>query len=106
MNTGDDKMTSILNSARPHPGHFRTGPARLAATVVALALAATAAASPKTGGTIAVGLAQDPAIVDPIRTGTFTERQLSTPVYESLFDIDPKGQAVPFLAEATPFPTT
>ena len=33
-------------------------------------------------------MAQDPAIVDPIRTGTFIERQLATPVYEALFDID------------------
>jgi peptide/nickel transport system substrate-binding protein len=58
------------------------------------------AAEPKRGGTLAIGLAQDPAIVDPIRTGTFTERQLSTPVYEALFDIDSSGKAVPFLAES------
>ncbi|HOA93475.1 MAG TPA: ABC transporter substrate-binding protein [Quisquiliibacterium sp.] len=101
-------MTSTLftaRSPRPLAGATRLaatamGGTRLAATVLALALAATANAQPKTGGTIAVGLAQDPAIVDPIRTGTFTERQLSTPVYEGLFDIDPKGQAVPLLAES------
>jgi peptide/nickel transport system substrate-binding protein len=69
------------------------------AVAVALASASGGAAEPKRGGQLAIGLAQDPAIVDPIRTGTFTERQLSTPVYEALFDIDTKGQAVPFLAE-------
>jgi peptide/nickel transport system substrate-binding protein len=70
-----------------------------AAAAVAVAAASAVAAEPKRGGTLSIGLAQDPAIVDPIRTGTFTERQLSTPVYEPLFDIDPKGNAVPFLAE-------
>lgn len=70
----------------------------LAVSVLAFATSA-GAAEPKRGGQLAIGLAQDPAIVDPIRTGTFTERQLSTPLYESLFDIDAKGNAVPFLAE-------
>ena len=53
----------------------------------------------KRGGTLTVGLAQDPLMVDPIRTGTFTERQFSTPVYEALFDIVENGSAQPFLAE-------
>ncbi len=93
-------MSSIGKTLHPHPRRRRAGPTHLAAALLGLALTAGAAAQPKTGGTISVGLAQDPAIVDPIRTGTFTERQLSTPVYESLFDIDPKGQAVPFLVES------
>jgi peptide/nickel transport system substrate-binding protein len=58
------------------------------------------AQEPKRGGTLTVGLAQDPPIVDPIRTGSFTERQFAMGIYESLFDIDAKGQAVPFLAES------
>ena len=53
----------------------------------------------KRGGTLTVGLAQDPLMVDPIRTGTFTERQFSMPVYEALFDIAEDGSAKPFLAE-------
>ncbi|WP_326536549.1 ABC transporter substrate-binding protein [Pseudorhodoferax sp.] len=72
----------------------------LLAASALVAATASGAAEPKRGGTLSIGLAQDPAIVDPIRTGTFTERQLSTPVYEALFDIDPKGNAVPFLAES------
>lgn len=76
--------------------------ARAGAFGLALALAALAAqaAEPKRGGTLSIGLAQDPAIVDPIRTGTFIERQLATPVYEALFDIDTSGKAVPHLAES------
>lgn len=80
-----------------------TGFAR-AGAVAALLLAGTAysadSAEPKRGGTLTVGLAQDPPIVDPIRTGSFTERQFATPIYEALFDIDKKGQPVPFLAES------
>jgi peptide/nickel transport system substrate-binding protein len=68
--------------------------------LVGTLLCTAVAAEPKRGGTLAIGLAQDPAIVDPIRTGTFTERQLSTPVYEALFDIDASGQAAPLLAES------
>lgn len=57
-------------------------------------------ATPKSGGTLTVGLAQDPLVIDPIRTGTFTERQFATPVYESLFDVNAKGEVVPFLVES------
>lgn len=65
-----------------------------------LTVGTATAQEPKRGGTLTVGLAQDPPIVDPIRTGSFTERQFATGIYESLFDIDAKGQAVPFLAES------
>ncbi len=51
------------------------------------------------GGTLTVGLAQDPPVVDPLRSSSFTERQFATPVYESLFTIDTTGRAVPWLVE-------
>src|SRR5882757_6521611 len=60
----------------------------------------SAQGGPQRGGTLSIGLAQDPPVVDPLRTGTFTERQFSRPVYEALFDIDERGHAVPFLAES------
>ncbi|HEX2890541.1 ABC transporter substrate-binding protein [Vineibacter terrae] len=72
----------------------------IAALLLGSAALSAGAVEPKRGGTLTVGLAQDPPIVDPIRTGSFTERQFATPVYEALFDIDAKGQAVPFLAES------
>jgi len=68
-------------------------------SIAAASVTSVAGAEPRRGGQLSIGLAQDPAVVDPIRTGTFTERQLSTPVYESLFDIDTKGNAVPLLIE-------
>lgn len=80
---------------------------RKTAVMLAAALTATLfsvftpaqAEAPKRGGTLTIGLPQDPLMVDPIRTGTFTERQFSTPVYEALFDITENGSTQPFLAE-------
>jgi peptide/nickel transport system substrate-binding protein len=75
---------------------------RLALTVTALLWVGPVSAqeAPQRGGTISIGLAQDPPIIDPLRTGTFTERQFARPVYEALFEIDEHGRAVPFLAES------
>lgn len=75
--------------------------AAIALLVFGAALAANTAnaQSPAGGGTLTVGLAQDPLVVDPIRSGSFIERQFAMPVYEGLFDIDVKGRAVPWLAE-------
>jgi len=56
-------------------------------------------AQPKYGGQLVVGLAQDPSVVDPLRSGSFIERQFGKPVYETLFDINAQGKAVPFLAQ-------
>ncbi len=101
----NDGMASLRVTAKT--------PAKTAATTWRLTQIATAAAlfacglsrpataqGARSGGHLTVGLAQDPPIVDPIRTGSFTERQFATGIYESLFDIDEKGQPVPFLAES------
>ena len=48
-----------------------------AMALFALPTSTTLAADAKRGGTVSVGVAQDPAVVDPIRTGTFTERQFA-----------------------------
>lgn len=94
-----------LNRAQQSPALTRAR--RFAAVYTGAALMALAmtgapavsAEEAKRGGTLTVGLAQDPLMVDPIRTGTFTERQFATPVYEALFDIAEDGSTVPFLAE-------
>jgi peptide/nickel transport system substrate-binding protein len=74
--------------------------AALSAICVLCSAPITAQEGPQRGGTLSIGLAQDPPVVDPLRTGTFTERQFSRPVYEALFDIDEHGRPVPFLAES------
>lgn len=83
--------------ARRHP---LFAPALLGAALAATALAPALAQEPQRGGTLTVGLHQDPLVVDPIRTGSFTERQFNRLVYEPLFDITPDGDAVPYLAES------
>lgn len=70
-----------------------------AASAAMLLMHPVEAAEPKRGGTLTLGLAQEPLVVDPIRTGSFTERQFAVPVYEALFDIDEKGNVQPLLAE-------
>ncbi len=89
-------MTAIWK----HLGTRRVLPGILAAAMAGSLALPAVAADAKRGGTLAIGIAQDPAVIDPIRTGTFTERQLSTPVYEPLFDIDAKGNTVPLLVES------
>ena len=45
-----------------------------AASAAMLLMHPVEAAEPKRGGTLTLGLAQEPLVVDPIRTGSFTER--------------------------------
>ncbi|WP_170235234.1 ABC transporter substrate-binding protein [Verticiella sediminum] len=82
------------------PQHRRPFQVLSGALITALLCGPLLAAEPKRGGTLDVGLAQDPLVIDPIRTGSFTERQFATPVYESLFRIDEQGATVPFLAQS------
>lgn len=96
------RSTPLQFASRLKPSRSTPLRAVLGATASALILAMAAPAgadTPKQGGTLMVGLAQDPLMVDPIRTGSFTERQFATPVYETLFDIGEDGKPYPFLAE-------
>lgn len=67
--------------------------------LVAAVLPAAGAAEPQRGGTLSIGLRQDPPVVDPIRTGSITERQFAAPIYEALFEVDAQGRVVPLLVE-------
>jgi peptide/nickel transport system substrate-binding protein len=71
-----------------------------AAHLAAVVLLGCGGLAPARGaGTLTIGLGQDPLVIDPIRSGSFTERQFAMPVYEGLFDIDVNGRAVPWLVE-------
>ena len=99
MNTRRSRDAIDQRAGRPAGlGGRALGAVALACTLL-FSSGASLAEGPKQGGTLTVGLAQDPLMVDPIRTGTFTERQFATPVYEALFDIAENGATVPFLAE-------
>ncbi|KAB7578677.1 ABC transporter substrate-binding protein [Verminephrobacter eiseniae] len=75
------------------------------ATAVLAGLAATTLAqaqteTPKRGGTLNIGVEADPASLDPLRLGSYVERQYAMAVFDTLLDIDASGKLVPSLATA------
>ena len=79
----------------------------LALGVVSLvaAAAATSAAPPpalKSGGTLTIGLAEDPDALDPTLARTFVGRMVFMHMCEKLYDINAKLEIVPQLAAAMP----
>jgi peptide/nickel transport system substrate-binding protein len=75
-------------------------------TVLALAAAsgATSAAPPslKNGGTLTIGLAEDPDALDPTLARTFVGRMIFLHMCEKLYDLNSKLEIVPQLATALP----
>ena len=79
-----------------------------AAAAVALALAVAAGASDKAtpqfknGGTLVIGLAEEPDALDPTLARTFVGRMVFLHMCEKLYDLDAKLHIVPQLAAALP----
>jgi peptide/nickel transport system substrate-binding protein len=81
----------------------------LAATAAILALAVTAAAGAgstsgqiRNGGTLVIGLAEDPDALDPTLARTFVGRMVFLHMCEKLYDLNAKLRIVPQLAAALP----
>jgi peptide/nickel transport system substrate-binding protein len=74
--------------------------------VALVAVAAASSASPppalKNGGTLTIGLAEDPDALDPTLARTFVGRMVFMHMCEKLYDINAKLQIVPQLAAAMP----
>ena len=76
--------------------------------VVALALAVAAGArgtatpQPKNGGSLVIGLAEEPDALDPTLARTFVGRIVFLHMCEKLYDLDAKLHIVPQLASALP----
>src|SRR5262249_29128450 len=72
--------------------------------VALVAVAAASSASPppalKNGGTLTIGLAEDPDALDPTLARTFVGRMVFMHMCEKLYDINAKLQIVPQLAAA------
>ena len=64
----------------------------------------TAATAPqiREGGTIVIGLAEDPDVLDPTLARTFVGRMVFLHMCEKLYDLDAKLNIVPQLASALP----
>ena len=80
---------------------------RRAARLLALAmvpllpvgLADASAQAPKRGGTIVEALEADFPSLDVLRISALAEREVALSVYDPLFDVNAKGEVVPYLAE-------
>src|SRR5215213_3594762 len=86
---------------------FRAHSALLAVAALAVAAtaatAATSAAPPlKNGGTLTIGLAEDPDALDPTLARTFVGRIVFMHMCEKLYDINAKLEIVPQLAASLP----
>ncbi|ETR76420.1 hypothetical protein X566_16625 [Afipia sp. P52-10] len=74
----------------------------MAAAAIGIALlSATAlrAAEPKQGGSLSISLESDLPTLDPLGFASFNDREAGLILYDTLLDIDPKGNVVPNIAE-------
>ena len=80
----------------------------IAAALCGLALVTTAAGGKtareeaRTGGTLIIGLAEDPDALDPTLARTFVGRMVFLHMCEKLYDLNAKLEIVPQLAAALP----
>src|SRR5689334_22588546 len=76
--------------------------ARTAAALASLVLIATAdaqAADIKRGGSLSISIESDLPTLDPAGFASFNDREAGVILYDTLLDLDTKGQLVPHLAE-------
>lgn len=85
-------------------GARTVGTALVLAAVVLLAVGAGAstAAESRTGGTLTIGLAEDPDALDPTLARTFVGRMVFLHMCEKLYDLNGKLEIVPQLAASLP----
>lgn len=70
----------------------------LAACLVALALSASAQSLGDDLGTLTIGTEADPSSLDPLRVGSYVERQFAIAIFDTLLEVDVNGEIVPNLA--------
>jgi ABC-type transport system substrate-binding protein len=95
-------------------GRKRTNPERrlivaAAAALLALMTAPLLAAEPRTGGSLSISIESDLPTLDPVGFASFNDREAGIILYDTLLDIDAKGNIVPHLArsiEAAPDATS
>ena len=71
----------------------------IASTWLVLTAGFASAEEPKKGGSLSVALETDQTTLDPLGFSSFVERQGGIILYDTLLDIDAKGNIVPNLAE-------
>ena len=81
------------------PMQARTLALAIASMLLVLAGGQAAANEPKKGGSLSLSLETDVATLDPLGISSINDRQVAIILYDTLLDIDPKGQIVPGIAE-------
>jgi peptide/nickel transport system substrate-binding protein len=76
--------------------------ALVAAGLLAASAGGSTSAGAKAGGTLTIGLAEDPDALDPTLARTFVGRMVFLHMCEKLYDLNSKLQIVPQLAAAMP----
>src|SRR5689334_20747584 len=77
---------------------FATFALAVASTLLLLS-SSQAADEPKKGGSLSLSLETDVATLDPLGISSINDRQAAIILYDTLLDIDAKGQIVPGVAE-------
>ncbi len=80
---------------------FRNGLATFVAVSTALLISAEAprAAEPRKGGSVSINMESDLPTLDPLGLASFNDRNAGLLLYDTLLDIDAKGNIVPNIAE-------
>jgi ABC-type transport system substrate-binding protein len=71
----------------------------VAASIALLGAAGARAAEPKKGGTVSISTESDLPTLDPLGLASFSDRNGGLLLYDTLLDIDAKGNVVPNIAE-------
>ena len=90
--------------ARSYPAILTTpeiGLTTLVAAAFALLISTESprAAEPKKGGSVSINMESDLPTLDPLGLASFNDRNAGLLLYDTLLDIDPKGNVVPNIAE-------
>jgi ABC-type transport system substrate-binding protein len=73
--------------------------AALAVALTATALTVASAQSPKSGGSVSISLEADLPTLDPLGLSSFNDRQAGLIMYDTLLEMDEKGNIIPNIAE-------
>jgi len=85
--------------ASSRPFAFKVSMAAAAIGIALLSATALRAAEPKQGGSLSISLESDLPTLDPLGFASFNDREAGLILYDTLLDIDPKGNVVPNIAE-------
>jgi ABC-type transport system substrate-binding protein len=88
-----------MSLSSPFPKQIRACALAVICTLLALAGARANASEARKGGSLSIALETDAATLDPLGISSINDRQAAIILYDTLLDIDAKGNVVPGIAE-------